>query len=392
MTRYIVSIVTIFVSLLVAGSVTVTTAQPSSRVVHLYQINSITGQSAAYGGRAVQGAELLAKQINDANGFRDTCGNTYTMKLTSWDMVNSREQAIAGLRKAADDPTVLAVVGSTPSTGYVAMVPVAAQLRIPLISPGSNATVKTWNPYAFRVTVSVPVGAPQIMRKLEEKFDLKRVAIIYDISQDAERSEAELVRDLAGKVGYEIVAFEAFRAGDTSFRPQLTTIKAANPDWLGTYGATPELSKIVNQMDELGLLGKVQFFGHAGNLNDPQLWDLTSGRVKGGVNWSVAVDLTSPDPKIQKFVSDYRATFPADPTVYSVYGYQSVQAVVDAVKRSCTATDREKFRDALATTQIDALGGRVAFANPRADPNGENQAGTVMVNRVTGRGTFEIMN
>ncbi len=392
MNRYIVAIIAMLMSLVTAGGFAVTSAQQPGRVVHLYQINSITGQSAAYGGRAVQGAELLAKQINDANGFRDSCGNTYTLKLTSWDMVNSREQAIAGLRKAADDPTVLAVLGSTPSTGYVAMVPVAGQLRIPLISPGSNATVKAWNPYAFRVTVSVPVGAPQIMRKLKEKFDIKRVAIIYDISQDAERSEAEFVRDLAGTLGYQVVAFEAFRASDTSFRPQLTTIKAANPDWLGTYGATPELSKIINQMDELGLLGRVEFFGHAGNLNDPQLFDLTNGRVKGGVNWSVAVDLTSPDPKIQKFVSDYRAAFPMDPTVYSVYGYQAVQAAVDAVKRSCTATDREKFRDALATTQVDALGGRVAFDNKRTEPNGENHAGNVIVNRVTGRGTFEIIN
>jgi hypothetical protein len=33
-------------------------------------------------------------------------------------------------------------------------------------------------------------------------------------------------------------------------------------------------------------------------------------------------------------------------------------AIVDAVKRACTATDREKFRDALADTKLEALGGR----------------------------------
>lgn len=378
-------------SLLLAGGTTAVFAQ-QERVVHLYQINSITGQSGPYGGRAVQGGELLAKQINDAGGFRDNCGNVYRLKLTDWDMVNSREQAIGGLRKAADDSTVLAAIGSTPSTGYVAMVPVAGQLRIPVVSPGSAAAVKAWNPYAFRVTVTVQAGAPQMMRKLKEKFDLKQVAIIYDITQDSERSEAELVRDMADKLGYKIVAFEAFRAADTDFRPQLTRIKAANPEWVGTYGAAPELSKIINQMDELGVLGKVHFFSHVGILNDPQLWDLTSGRVKGGINWSVALDLNSSDPKMQKFVRDYRASFPVEPTVYSIYGYQAVEAVADAVKRACTATDREKVRDALAVTSIDVLGGRVVFDNKRSEPNGENRAGAVIVNRVTGRGTFEVIN
>jgi len=38
---------------------------------------------------------------------------------------------------------------------------------------------------------------------------------------------------------------------------QLTTIKGANPEWLGVYAANPEGSKIVNQMDELELLSTI---------------------------------------------------------------------------------------------------------------------------------------
>src|SRR5712692_1240810 len=75
------------------------------RVVHLYQVNALTGQAGSYGTRSIHGVELAATHLNDAGGFTDTCGNTYTIKLSVWDMANSREQAIAGLRKAADDPT-----------------------------------------------------------------------------------------------------------------------------------------------------------------------------------------------------------------------------------------------------------------------------------------------
>ena len=61
------------------------------------------------------------------------------------------------------------------------------------------------------------------------------------------------------------------------------------------------------------------------------------------------------------------------------------------VKRACTATDREKFRDALAETKLEALAGSVAFYNPRSEPNGENQGGRVIISRITGRDSYELL-
>src|SRR5262249_42106397 len=214
--------------------------------------------------RPRHGAALAAKQITDGGGLTDTRSNKHTVKLSVWDMANSHEQAIAGLRKAADDRTVLAVLGSTPSTGFAAMEPVAGQVKMPVVATGSAVPIKRWNPYAFRVTIATPVAAPYFLKVFEEKFHPKRVALIYDITQDALKAEADLIRDKASQYGMELVAFEAFRVNDTDFRAQLTTIKAANPEWLGVYAANTEGSKIINQMDELGLLGKVQIFGGFG--------------------------------------------------------------------------------------------------------------------------------
>jgi len=360
------------------------------RVVHFFQDNALTGQAGSYGTRSIHGAELAAKHLNDAGGFTDTCGNKYTIKLSVWDMANSREQAIAGLRKAADDPTVLAVLGSTPSTGFAAMEPVAGQVKMPIIATGSAVPIKKWNPYAFRVTIATPAAAPYFLKQFKEMFHPKRVAIIYDITQDALHAEAELIRDLANQRGFEIVAFEAFRVNDTDFRAQLTTIKGTTPEWLGVYAANTEGSKIINQMDELGLLGKVNIFSGYGVFQDPTYWDLANGRTKGAVNWAVAFNLASSDPLMQKVVADYKR-FPEEPTIYSVYGYQALQAAVDAVKRACAATDREKFRDALAETKLEALAGSVAFHNPRSEPNGENQGGRVIISRITGRDSYELL-
>jgi branched-chain amino acid transport system substrate-binding protein len=361
-------------------------AAAQEKVVHFSSINAQTGQSAPYGGKVIEGVNLAGKTINEAGGFTDKCGGKYKLRITTSDMANSREQAVSLLRQAAADASVLAVVAPSPSTGYVPMVPVAGQLKIPILATGSAAPIKEWNPWSFRINTVSKVAVPTLMKTLKGKFDVKKIALIYDVTQDGQRGEAEFIRSAAKDVGYNIVAFEAFRAGDNDFRPQLSKIKAVKPDWIGIYGATPELAKVVNQMAELGV--KAEMLTGFGTFNDPVAWDLTEGKVKGGYSWSAYFALEDPSrPEVGRMVQAYKKEYGHDPTLYSFYGWDAVQVYVEAVKRACTNTDREKFRQALNTIDNFAvLSGKATFKNP---PEGENMTAAVIVNRTTGRGTFE---
>src|SRR3989454_2635896 len=136
--------------LLVATILSMTApAFSQDKVVHFSSINGQTGQSAAYGSKVIEGVNLAAKAINAAGGFADKCGARYKVKITTGDMANSREQAVSLLRQAAADASVLAVVAPSPSTGDVPMVPVAGQLKIPIIATGSAAAIKEWDTRAF---------------------------------------------------------------------------------------------------------------------------------------------------------------------------------------------------------------------------------------------------
>jgi branched-chain amino acid transport system substrate-binding protein len=373
---------------LVALMVVAAPAVAQEKVVHFSSINGQTGQSAAYGSKVIEGVNLAAKVVNDAGGVADRCGGRYKVKVTTGDMANSREQAVSLLRQAAGDSTVLAVVGPSPSTGYVPMVPVAGQLKIPVIATGSAAPIKEWNPWAFRLNTTSKVAAPGMMKTLKGKLDIKHVALIYDVTQDGQRGEAELIRNSAKEIGYDVVAFEAFRAGDNDFRPQLSKIKASKADAIAIYGATPELAKVVNQMGELGI--KANIVTGFGTFNDPVVWDLTEGKVKGGYSWSAYFALEDPArPDITKMVQIYKKEYGHDPTLYSFYGWDALNVYVEAAKRACTATDREKFRQALNTIEnFPTLSGKATFKNP---PDGENLSAAVIVNQTTGRGTFEAL-
>ncbi|MBI4507182.1 MAG: ABC transporter substrate-binding protein [Chloroflexi bacterium] len=357
-----------------------------AKVVKLAGVNAMTAQSASYGTRGQHGAQLAAKLVSAAGGFTDSCGNTYTIDVSTGDMANDRNQAIALGRKAAEDKDVLAVVGPTPSPGFIALVPVAEQVKIPVVAIGAAAPIKEWNRWAYRPAVSASLADAQMAKRLHQKFKIGKMALIYDQTQDAQAGSAKIVRDQAKDVGYEVVAYEAFRVGDQDFRTQLTKIKGTGADWLGVYAATPELAKITQQMVEVGV--KANLFTGFGTFNDPVAWDLSNGTIKGGYTWA-GVNMNAKDQRLQDFIKAYKANFTDEPTYYSALGYDAVLLVADGVKRSCSNVDREKLIEALSKTDgYQGIVGKITFKNP---PSGENLTGDVVVTRTTGRGDFELV-
>ena len=76
----------------------------------------------------------------------------------------------------------------------------------------------------------------------------------------------------------------------------------------------------------------------------------------------------SPDqdsPKIKQFVADYQKKFGAVPDAMGALGYDSVLALVDAIKRA-NSTDSIKIRDALATLKdLDGVTGKTTLDDNR---------------------------
>jgi branched-chain amino acid transport system substrate-binding protein len=355
--------------------------------ITFYSINALTGQSAQFGKRTDDAVHLLAKQINDSGGWKDSCGNNYTINIKTGDMANDPAQAVTLARQAASDSGALGIIGPTASNGYVPIVPVAGQLRIPVIGTGTGALVPNWNTYAYRVNVTSAVATPAMYKYLADTYHFKRIAIIYDIANDAYHNEADQIKGLASTLGFEVVAYQSFRTGDTSFQAQLTAIKAANPDWIAFEEPGDDLARALNQAAALGLGSLPKSTGYD-DFDLPNVWDLSSGKAVNGYSWTSASSINSTDPSIQKFVADYKAALKDDATIYSLYGHDGLAVALDAVKRACTGTDRSKFNTALRSTQdFTGLAGAITFGND----NGENQAAKISVVQTTARGVHKVV-
>ena len=355
----------------------------SDGVLKIGHIQPLTGPSAAYGIRARDGALMAVDEINAAGGWTDAKGKKYQFEMPLGDMVNDPKQAITLFRQYATDPQMMVALGPTNSVGYVPLVPVAGQIKLPMIGNGSGAPVKEWNTYVYRVNPVASVAVPIMLQKIIAKEKIKKLAVIYDQTQDAQAGDAEVCKQLAGKLGYELVAYEAFRANDQDFSPQITKIRSVKPDAIYVAGATGDGVKVTSQIREAGLDQRL-ITGY-GSFQDPVYWDGTKGVVKGDYTW-LAQDLNGPTALLKGFLDKYNARFPQqEATSFSTYGYDSVYTLVEAVKRA-GSMERKAIRQALSNLEFKSpIDTSVSFKNP---PSGDNLKPTVTVIQVTGRGTY----
>jgi branched-chain amino acid transport system substrate-binding protein len=349
--------------------------------IRVGQTEALTGPSSAYGIRAANGAKLAVEQINEKG--LEVGGATYKFDFSYNDMANDTRQAVTLLRQYASQPEILCGVGPTNSVGFVGMVPVAAQLSFPLIGDGSGVPLKEWNSWVVRVNPVNATGTPVLLKKVVVREKLKRLGVIFDQTQDSQRSDAEICKGSADAMGYEVVAYEAFRTGDQDFSPQIASLRANRPDAVFVAAAMGDGVKVVTQIRESGF--DKSLISGVSSFTDPIYWDGTKGGVKGGYLW-LAADLQAPNPALKKFLDEYQAKFDQQATAYCAYGADAVFTIAAALQKA-GRVDRAALRDVV--TKIDLttpLGTHVKFDNP---PTGENLDPNIVVVQTTDRGVYQ---
>ena len=350
-------------------------------VLKISKIEPLTGPSAPYGIRCRDGALLAAADIN-AKGGLDVKGEKYTIEITTGDMVNDAHQAITLFRQYAADPSFTANLGPGNSVGFVPLTPLAGQVRMPLVAGGSGALIKQWNTWAYRISPVAITAVPVLLKTVVAKEKVKRLAVIYDQTQDGQAADAEVCKREAGALGYEVVSYQAFRSGDQDFSAQIAHMRNAKPEAIYVASTTGDGVKVVTQIRESRL--DMPLLTGYGSFQDAVYWDGTNGQVKGGYTW-LSQDLNAPGGALKDFLDRYNKRFPQEATSFSIYGYDAVVTFADAVTKA-GSLDREVIRAALGQLDVmTALGTHVTFKNP---PAGENLTPTVVIVQVNGRGTY----
>jgi branched-chain amino acid transport system substrate-binding protein len=162
-------------------------------------------------------------------------------------------------------------------------------------------------------------------------------------------------------MGGKIVAVQSYQEGDQDFNAQLTSLKGQNPEVIFVPGYYNDVGLIAKQARDKGIT--VPLVGGDG-------WDSVQLYAIGGkaLNGSYFTNHYSPydtEPKVQKFVNDYKAKYGSLPDALAATAYDAALIMFDAIKRSKSLSGAD-IRDALAATkEFPGVTGTVTFNQDR---------------------------
>ena len=184
----------------------------------------------------------------------------------------------------------------------------------------------------------------------------RRLAILHNDSTYA-KGLAEHTRTANSdlELGMQVVFFDAIVPGKDDYSSALTKIKQSGADTLYFTGYASEAGIIVRQAKELGLA--VRLLG--GDATNEPIVIRTAGPAAEGF-----IVTTAPLPEFlpgaTAFITAYTERFGGGPGPFSVYGYDAVKVLANAITQA-VSTDPKDVSEALRTTRFGGITGEIAF-------------------------------
>ena len=355
-------------------------APPALAQVRIGVTISTTGPAASLGVPQRNSIALLPKEI----------GGQAIEYIVLDDGADST-RAVANTRKLIDESNVDAVVGSSTTPASLAMIDVASEKKVPMISLA--ASVRLIEPmdaqrrWVFKTPQNDSLMADAIAEHMA-KAGVKTVGFIGFNDAYGDGWLTEATRALEAR-GIKLVAVEKFARADTSVTGQVLKLVAAKPDAVLIAGAGTPAALPQKALRERGYAGKYYQTHGVANMDfirvggkDVEGTILPSGPIL------VASQLPDSNPiKVQAgdYVRKYEAANGAGTVAtFGAHAYDAailLQAAIPIALKSAkpgTPEFRAALRDALEALHGQVLTHGIADMSP-TDHNGFDKRARVMV-------------
>ena len=303
---------------------------------------SLTGGTATFGKSTDNGIRMAFDEINAKGGVLGK-----KLDLQTEDDASKTEQVPGVVQKLINQNNVLVLMGEVASSRSLAAAPIAQAAKVPMVTASStNPEVTKKGDFIFRTCFIDPFQGTVMSKFARETLKVKKAAILTDVANDYSKGLTEYFTKDWEKNGGTIVGTESYSEGDKDFQSQLTKIKGEAPDVIYIPGYYSEVGNIAVQARRVGL--KQPLLGGDG-WDSPKLFQI-GGQALQGCYFSNHYSSQSKDPKVVKFVADYKTKYGQEPDALGAVAYDAGYIVANAIKRA-GAQDRQKVRDALAQTK-----------------------------------------
>ncbi len=331
--------------------------------VKVGEVDPLTGGISQFGIGCHQGFVLAIDEINRGGGILGQ-----KLELVTEDDQSKPGQSSTVVRKLITQDKVVAILGDATSSATLEAAPIAQSANIPMMTPtATNPRITEVGDYIFRVCFLDEFQGRVLAKFTIEKLNAGKVFTLTDVKQDYSIDLSKFFKDELTKRGGKIVGEQSYSTGDTDFRAQLTSIKAARPDVVYVPGYYQEVALIVKQARQLGL--NMPFVGCDGWANQALL--AIGGKAIDGCYFTNHFSPDDPTPIVKEFVDKYKEKYGTPPDTFSALGYDAARLLADAIKRA-GSSDSKALRDALAKTSgFEGVTGRISLdANRNASKPG----------------------
>ncbi len=341
----------------------------------------LTGNVANYGNSAMNGIKLAFKEANAKGGI-----NGKQVNLIIADNKSEPSEANNAMTKLITKDKVVAIMGPITSSNLIATAQIAADKKIPVLTPtGTSPKITVDNgkvrEMIFRSCFIDPFQGEVMARFAANSMKVKTAAIYIDNSSDYSKGLAETFRAEFEKMGGKIVAEEAFLQKDTDFKSAITKIKAANPEVIFVPAYYQEVGMIVKQAREMGVT--IPLIGTDG-WDSPKLVEIAGAAALNNTFFSNHYAADDKDPRLQAFADAYQKEYNQAPDAFAVLGYDGGLMMLDALRRS-GGEDPKKIQEALASTKDLQVSSGILTLDAKHNP----MKSAVVIEMKEGKQTFK---
>jgi branched-chain amino acid transport system substrate-binding protein len=319
----------------------------SKTEITLGSIQDLSGPIAGFGKQVRLGMMLAVDEVNEQGGV-----NGRKLKLQVEDSAYDPKKAVLAAQKLVNQDKIFAMIGHIGTAQNMAAMPVQFEKNVINFFPVTAAR-QMYEPfhklkYAYAATYydQMRTAAP----KLVKEKGAKKVCAMY---QDDEFG-LEVLRgaeDGLKAAGIAMAEMTSYKRGATDFSSQMAKLQSTGCDFVVLGTIIRETIGGIATARKLGF--SPTFLGSSAAYTD--LIHKLGGAAMDGLyatHTSQHPYLDEAAQPIRFWATKYKTKFNEDPTVFSVYGYNAIDAFVKAAQKAGPNLTTDSFIKAMDTMTI----------------------------------------
>jgi len=370
-------------TLVILGLIMSCAFAPMSWAKEPYKIGgifAITGGASFLGDPEKKSLQMVVDEINKNGGI-----DGRQLEAIIYDSEGDPSKAVLHANKLISKDDVIAVIGPSLTPTTLAIVPIFENAKIPLISCAAGIKITDpVKPWVFK-TAQSDVMAVKAVYEFMKKRNITKVGILSVEDAFGESGKEQLLKQ-AKDFGIEVIAAETFGGKDTDMTPQLTKIRAAQPQAIICWGTNPGPAVVAKNVKQMNLTIPL-YMSHG--VASPKFIEL-AGEASNGIilptgKILVAKQLPDSDPQkvvLLNYIEQFEKLNNMPVSGFGGYAYDGMKILARAM--AGTDGNREKIRDNIEKV-IGQVGVSGIFNFSPQDHNGLGSDAFVMVQIVDGK-------